>query len=75
MLGFNRAEHRQMGQLFGGMGNLIADWSDDLKQPDTQAILIVIVSILVAAGLFYIARLIKMDDNPQPNADRNSNSA
>ena len=52
-----RAESRQMGVLYGKMGILISQWSDDLKQPGTQAIVIAAVSILVAAGCFYFARL------------------
>ncbi len=52
-----RAESHQMGVLYGRMGILISQWSDDLKQPGTQAILIAGASILVAAGCFYFARL------------------
>ena len=44
MQGFNRAEQRQMGQLYGSSGEMIEDWTDDLKQPGTQAVLILIVS-------------------------------
>jgi hypothetical protein len=61
MVGFNRAEQRQMGQLYGKMGLLIEEWSDDLKQPGTQAVLITAVSTLVAAGCFYFARLLESD--------------
>jgi hypothetical protein len=57
MVGFNRAESRQMGQLYGKMGLLIEDWTNDLKQPGTQATLIVATSILIAFGCFYFARL------------------
>jgi len=57
MVGFNRARERQMGLLYGKMGNLINDWADDLKQPENQAGLIVIGSILLAAGCFHFARL------------------
>jgi hypothetical protein len=57
MVGFNRAESRQMGQLFGKMGLLIEDWTNDLKQPGTQAILIASATILIALGCFYFARL------------------
>ena len=57
MVGYNRAESRQMGQLFGKMGLLIEDWTNDLKQPGTQATLIVTTSILIAFGCFYFARL------------------
>jgi len=62
MVGFNRAEQRQMGQLYGKMGLLIEKWSDDLKQPGTKAILIVAVSALMAAGCFYFARLLESDN-------------
>lgn len=64
MLGYNRAAHRQMGQLFGKMGNLVDDWSEDLKQPGTQAILIVLGSAVAAAGCFYFARLLETGDGP-----------
>jgi hypothetical protein len=60
--GFNRAEQRQMGQLYGNSGLLIEQWSDDLKQPGTQAILIAGFSIVVFAGCFYFARLLDYDD-------------
>ena len=62
MQGFNRAEQRQMGQLYGNSGLLIEQWSDDLKQPGTQAILIAGFSIVVFAGCFYFARLLDYDD-------------
>ena len=52
-----RAESRQMELLYGKMGLLTQELSDDLKQPGTQAFLIATISILVAAGCFYFARL------------------
>ena len=57
MQGFSRAEQRQMGQLYGKSGLLIDQLEDDLKQPGTQAIIIVAAAVLVAAGCFYFARL------------------
>ena len=62
MLGYNRAQTRQMEQLYGKSGLLIEEWFDDLKQPGTQAILIAAVSALIAAGCFYFARLLDNDD-------------
>jgi flagellar basal body-associated protein FliL len=59
-----RAESRQMGVLFGKMGILTQELSDDLKQPGTQVILIAGVSILIAAGCFYFARLSDDDETP-----------
>jgi len=64
MLGFNRAEARQMGLLYGNQGLLIERWAEDLKQPGTQAILIALFSTLLAAGCFYFARLLDIDDEP-----------
>lgn len=69
MVGFNRAEQRQMGQLYGKSGVLIEQWSDDLKQPGTQAILIVIISALIAIGCFYFARMLDIDDKPTTGND------
>ena len=62
MLGFNRAETRQMGQLYGKSGLLIEQWSEDLKQPGTQSVIIVIFSTVIAAGCLYFARLLDVDD-------------
>jgi hypothetical protein len=53
-----------MGMLYGKMGPVIEEWCDDLKQPGTQAEIIVVVSILIAAGCFYFARLLGPDDEP-----------
>lgn len=66
MLGFNRAKRWQMGVMFGGMGNLFDDLSEDLKQPRTQAILIVVVSFIIAAGCFLLARLLAADKETNP---------
>ena len=52
-----RAETRQMEILYGKMGLLTQELSDNLKQPGTQAFIIATVSILIAAGCFYFARL------------------
>jgi len=64
MLGFNRAEQRQMDELYGNSGLLMDEWLDDLKQPGTQAVLILVSSGLIAAGCFYFARLLVLDDEP-----------
>ena len=64
MVGYNRARTRQMGMLYGKMGPVIEEWFDDLKQPGTQAEIIITVSILIAAGCFYFARLLHHDDEP-----------
>jgi hypothetical protein len=54
-----------MEQLYGKSGLLIEEWLDDLKQPGTQATIIAAVSIVVAAGCFYFARLSDDEDEPR----------
>lgn len=65
MLGYNKAQTRQMEQLYGKSGLLIEQWFDDLKQPGTQATIIAAVSALIAAGCFYFARLSDGVDEPR----------
>jgi hypothetical protein len=57
-----RAQSRQMGILYGRMGVLTQELFEDLGQPGIQASLIAAVSVLVAAGCFYVARLSDKDD-------------
>jgi hypothetical protein len=62
MLGYDRAETRQMEILYGKQGELIEDLTNELKQPGTQAFIIAAVSGIIAAGCFYFARLSDGDD-------------
>ena len=64
MLGFNRAEERQMEILYGKQGRLVEEVSQTLKQPGTQAMLIAAVSTVIAAGCFYFAR--RPDNRHEP---------
>jgi hypothetical protein len=61
MTGFNKREDRQMGILYGKQGELIEDWSNDLKQPGTQAVILAVTAALAAGGCFYFARLLDYD--------------
>ena len=56
MAGYNKAGVQQMGVLYGKMGLMIDDLSDDLKRPGTQAGLILVASTLLAAACFYLGR-------------------
>ena len=56
MLGFNRAEERQMGQLYGKSGQMMDEWLDDLQQPGTQAGIIVAVSVGAAWICLFVSR-------------------
>jgi hypothetical protein len=68
MLGFNRAEERQMGILYGKQGQLIEDLENDLKEPGTQAGLIAAGSAAIAAACFYFARLLETEAKPADDA-------
>ena len=57
MIGFNKAQDRQMQILYGKQGQLIEDVTGSLKQPGTQAVLIVIGAALVAALCYKISSI------------------
>ena len=59
MIGFNRAADHQMAYLYGKQGQLIQDLTDSLKQPGTQAVLIVVAAAVIAVGCFYFARMLE----------------
>jgi len=62
MTGYDKPVERQMGILYGKQGELIEDWSNDLKQPGTQAVIIAVISAIIASGCFYFARLSDDDE-------------
>jgi hypothetical protein len=64
MLGYNKPETQQMERLYGKWGDFTDGFLDDLKQPGTQAILLLVFSGLSAAGCFYFARLLNDGDEP-----------
>jgi hypothetical protein len=53
-----KTEAREIEKNFGKMGLLLNDLREDLRQPGTQAVMIVVASTLVASGCFYVARLL-----------------
>ena len=59
MAGYDRAARRQVGILYGKFGEMVEDFSNDLKQPGTQAIILALVSASIATGCFYFARLLE----------------
>ena len=65
MVGFDKAEQRQMGVLYGKQGELIEDWTNDLKQPGTQAFIIAAAAVLIASTCFYFARLSDLDEEAE----------
>ena len=62
MMGNEKAQSRQEEILYGKQSVLIDSWMQDLKQPGTQAVIIVVTAALVAGGCFYFARLLDAAD-------------
>lgn len=69
MLGFNRAEQRQMGLLYGKQGQLVDDLTNSLKEPGTQAVLIVIGAVVIALGCFQYSRMVEWEAAEKELAD------
>jgi hypothetical protein len=70
---FNKANQRQMEIMYGKMGTVTEDLVQQLKQPGTQAVLILIGGGLIAAGCFYLARLVSYGDEESKPAERGTN--
>ncbi|HEU5395986.1 MAG TPA: hypothetical protein VFV81_02375 [Verrucomicrobiae bacterium] len=70
MLGFDKPQRRQMELLYGKSGALMHEWLNDLKQPGTQAVLILVITLLIAAILFYFGRLLDFDEPSRGPHDR-----
>lgn len=68
-LGFKKSEERQMGMLYGKQGEMIERWSNSLKQPGTQAMLVISVSLLLSGVCLYCARLSEATDSAPDNRD------
>ena len=70
MTGYSKAETRQMGLLYGQQGLLIEELQNDLKQPGTQAGIMVIGAAIVAASIFYFARILELEAGDAEAADK-----
>jgi hypothetical protein len=57
MIGYDRGKNQQVDVLFGKPGELFVGWMNDLKQPGTQAFIIIAVAVLVALICYQCARL------------------
>ncbi len=63
LLGNEKAQMRQEEILYGQQSVLIDNWTNDLKRPGTQAVIVLTASILVAGGCFYFSRLLDRSDD------------
>lgn len=72
MTGFNRASERQMAVLYGKQGQFVEELTRSLKQPETQAVLILAVTAVMVAMSFYAAHRFAEEarENFQPAAGK-----
>lgn len=70
MMGYAKAETRQMGLLYGQQGLLIEDLQNDLKQPGTQAVIIIIGAAIIAAGVFHFAHILELEAGDAEASDK-----
>ncbi len=64
-ISYSKSQSFQMEKLYGKQGLLMANLYDELKQPDTQALIIVVASALVVGGCLYFARLLDSEHDRQ----------
>jgi hypothetical protein len=62
LMGNEKARSRQEQILYGKQSVLIDEWSEDIKRPGTQAVIVVVTAALVAGGCFYFARLLHQSE-------------
>ena len=59
MPGYAHARDRQRAILMGGFVASLMESLDALREPDTQAIILAIVSVVLAVGCFWIASMLE----------------
>jgi hypothetical protein len=58
-----RSQSRQMQMLYGTSGGIVNDISNGLKHPGNQALLILAIGGIIAAGCFYLGRPLHEGDD------------
>ena len=61
----NHSESRQMQLLYGTSGGIVEDILNGLKHPGNQALLILAIGGIIAAGCFYLGRPVLEEDGPK----------
>jgi hypothetical protein len=56
MIGYDKQQNEQMERMYGKSGELMEDLSNGLKQPNTQAGIIMAVSIATSLVCFRLAK-------------------
>ena len=58
-VGFYKASSRQMGVMYGQFGVMVDELAADLKRPNVQAGIVMVIATLAAIVCFYVARLVE----------------
>lgn len=69
MPGYSSNRDRQVAILIGTLGSMAVNGLDDLKEPGTQALLIVLVSALVTIVCFRVAWVLDMHEPDKAPSD------
>lgn len=70
MMGYDKKRQYQMEMYYGRQGLVLDQLIEALKQPKTQALLILAGSVLIAGGCFYVAHLLDVEARlPKEPAD------
>ena len=56
MIGYDKQQNEQMERMYGKSGELMEDLSNGLKQPNTQAGIILAVSVVTSLICFHLAK-------------------
>lgn len=63
MIAQDKIDSRQVAQMYGDVGLLERNWANDLKQPGTQAVIIFVITAVVAGGGLFVARFLERQVN------------
>ena len=66
----DKIDSRQVEQMYGNVGLLERDWANDLKQPATQAVIIVVITAVVSGGGLFVAWFLDQRHRHSPEAVR-----
>jgi hypothetical protein len=63
MIGYDKQQNAQIERMYGKSGELMADFSNGLKQPGTQAGIILAISIVTSLICFRFAQPVSEEES------------
>jgi hypothetical protein len=65
---------RQAGILYGNQAAVVQQWSDELKRPGVESLIVVTTAVIIGFGCLYLARLVE-NDAARQTINRSANRA